>query len=256
METTKEYVAVEIGNQFVRKGESFLGKADIDRCVDKSLANLIEAPSRCFGFLDASTSIDKTSLVIVAEEDVITEPWDRLYVPHIKFWEPSEMLGGVIDEKEVQAHVESILSLYSGLIDLWVDVRGQPWAMRLQKALKHRKVKAWTKNTAHESDAGWDELERRIRTETIRLPDNPAMRKEFAGVKRKASNPTKVVDIKRHKSHKDITEGLALCCYLIAAEAAKVRTSLAQMRNVSSRLAAMRSQHRRPITKGLGPNSY
>src|SRR5690606_41246547 len=126
------------------------------------------------GFRGASTSVDKTSLVILAEEIVSEQPWQRVYVAHLRFWDPAKMPSGVIDEKEVQAHLESVLSLFSGLLELHIDVRGQPWAMRLQKALKHQKAKAWTKNTTHESDAGWDELESKITTQTNRSAERRA----------------------------------------------------------------------------------
>jgi hypothetical protein len=232
-----DVMATEAGGISKRKDEPVITKPELDRVMDKSLKNLIECPARAVGFLDASTSVDKTSLVIVAEEDVVTEPWARVFTPHVAFWEPAKMKGGVIDEAEVKKHVESVLTLYTGLSELWIDVRGQPWAMRLQKALSNKRAKAWTKNTAHESDAGWDELERRIRTQTIRLIDDPAIRKEFSGVVRKASNPNKVVDAQRHKSHKDITEALAICCYLIAQ---------AQARGAQNRMRT------RPVTQMFG----
>jgi len=111
--------------------------------------------------------------------------------------------------------------MFTGLKHLYVDTRGLPWAVNMVRDLRNvshaQKILAWTK-TGNESEAGWNVLEQRIFGQTIRLPNCKEMIDEFFGVTKKPIERGagwKVVDRDRRKSHKDITESIAICCYLV-----------------------------------------
>jgi hypothetical protein len=245
LESTKEYAEAEIGNRWTRKGEEVVSKADLNKCIDRSIRfQGTECADPCVAFLDTSDFVEKTSLVIVAHDSTrSTEPWDCVWVPKVEWWDPATT-GGIIDTKAVMLAVQGMLTLYPRLVACWVDVRGRPWAMGLVKNLRSNKVKAWTENTMHESDSGWLALAGRIRAGSIRIPNCDAMIKEFSGVQLKRIGQTpRVADIDRRKCHKDITESLALCCYLVAKEKEMRRISLSDLRKRQLAIGATAKAH-------------
>jgi hypothetical protein len=267
LESMKHYVHADMTNEWTTKGNDFITAAEVGRCIDPRLKNRDECPDPCVGFLDTSDSGDKTSLVMLASDPLGLAPWERAYTPLIEWWDPAKMPGGVIDENEVLRRCTEILPLYTQLKILAVDTRGRPWAVRLVKALRKlgfNVVEEWNKSTSHEADAGWSELGRRIRAMTVRLIDDPEMRKEFRGlkVKKREDKPDKVTDKNRRKSHKDITESLATCCYLAAMEALKKRAGMARIQEIGRGVTARRAARlpdgiRAPAaSKRFTPDSY
>ena len=222
----KDYTAMEFSNEWTKKGDRFATELEIKRCVDRTgrYVNSTGTSDPCVAFLDTSLTTDKTSFQILADDRPRSaEPWQHVYQARCDFWLPSDLPGGVIDDAIIRKHLELWVPMFPGLRVLIIDTRGMPWAIRLVKQLRAaalpwaKLVKPWDKR-GHESDAGWGMLQGRILNQTITLQDIPAMAVEFRGIKLKRDPTTaviKVVDTNRNKSHKDITEGLATCCYLV-----------------------------------------
>lgn len=265
LSSMRDYVHADLTNEWVRKGEDFVTKAEVESCVDKSLAPFDECSAPAVGFLDTSITTDKTSLVILADDsDGSEQAWTRVVTARMDVWDPAQS-GGLIDDRVVQAHVEKLLPLFTALRVLHVDTRGMPWAIRMVKALKHPRVKGWDKSTAHESIAGWAELQKRIRAQTIRFLDSDHMRKEFRGLQVKFTDgSSKVVDRDRRRSHKDVTEALACACYLVAMEAVRKGPSMADRfggggarSNAGARAHVRRDGGQRSSIAGrLGPDAW
>ena len=263
LDSTRHYVAAEMGNRWVRKGDDVVTNADVKRVVDNTLTNENHCSAVCVGFLDTSVAVEKTALVILADDAQYSgDTWEHVYVPRLDFWLPGKMPGGVIDELEVRAHIEMILPMFPNLRSLYVDTRGMPWAVKMVKFLRAkggelgRKLRPWIK-TGDESRSGWVILEQRIRGQTIRLPNVKEIFDEFKGVKRKrvANRQPEVVDRDRRKSHKDITEALACCCFLAAQDAMIKKLGMADMRQRNS-ASNMTKRLKSPVSQKFGPNSY
>ncbi len=236
VDSTKSYIAAEVGNTWTRPGEDFLSKSIIKMCVDNRLKNEDGCTARCVGFLDTSRTIEKTSLVILADDlEKSDTPWEYTYITQLDVWDPAKQKGGVIDEEVIYQHLRALLPLFPGLITCPVDTRVNPWAIRLVKRLKQesgygRAICGWNKRGA-ESQAGWTLLEERLMKKTIRMPNHEGMQDEFINLKRKyaANGQVHIVDRDRRKSHKDITESLAVCVYLAHMDSFKKRVSLSQL---------------------------
>ncbi len=276
LESTKVYANIEGSNEPGRKDDDVLTPAEVKRCADPKLENLDECALPCVGFLDTALVVEKISLVTLAQDPASLTPWEKVFTPRIDFWLPSEMRGGVADEDVIYAHLAKVLPLYTGLRELNFDVRtgatgGETWGRRVVAKLRKDgfRVVIWEKTSQHESHAGWAELIKRIRQTTIRYLDLPEIHREIRGVTtRRRGEVSAVVDKNRKKSHKDITEGLALCCYLAALEVLKGgRVGMARIRQIGAEVSARRAGIRGPqdgrvrlpsgsITKGFGPDSY
>lgn len=271
LQAMKHFVNADMTNEWTTKGDDFLTTAEIDRCMFKDMVPLDECGDPCVGFLDTSDSVEKTSLVLLASDPIGTAPWERVYTPRVDWWDPSKMPGGVIDERLIEAHMKATLPMFTGLRILGVDTRGRPWAQRLVKTLRSLGftfVEAWDKSTPHESDAGWSEFGMRIRSQTMRMLYVPEIRTEIRGVrvKKREDKPDKITDKNRRKSHKDITEALALACYLAAMERLKRRTGIGHTRQLgkdavaqkeTARTTLARMAGRGPLARGFGgENSY
>lgn len=251
LDSTKHYIDAEAGNKWTKPGEEWLTKADILRCVDNKLHNEQGCDVRAIGFLDTSRTVDKTSLVIVADDvERSVEPWDYVYMSRVDVWDPKAMKDGVIDEEEVERYLHTILPVYPALVTLPVDTRVQPWAIRLVKRMRQahgvsyaKRISGWNKQST-ESNIGWNILEQRIKQKTIRLMNHGPMLAEFQGLKRKdlPNGTSIVVDRDRRKSHKDITESLALIMYLIHMETMKKRQSLSDTVKRTMTLGNLRSR--------------
>ena len=262
LESTRSYVAVEVGNQFTRKGENLLVKPQIDRCVDSGLRNHTSSEQKCVAFLDTSRTNDLTSLVILAEDPKkTTEPWGHLVVERIDIWDPKKLPGGVINPAEVLAHLDLYLPMYPNLMSLAVDTRVMPWATALVKKVKKertwgRVVQGWNKRRA-ERKSSWSLLHQRILSGTIRIPANQQLRKELISV-RKITDIDGQMDIRdasRRHRHVDVADALAVCCYLAHLESITDRTSLgATIENVKAR--ALLRQLYKPINKRIDLDKF
>lgn len=274
MESTAAYADIEAGGKWRKKGDEFLSPAAIKRATGFDLQNddeVNEAP--CVAFLDTSLTIDKTSFVIVADDlERSRSPWEFVYQTRVDYWDPSEH-GGVIPDREVIANVEAALRLYPNLVSFYVDTRGSPWGSRAVKQWRKarktwsKKVHAWQYRDK-ESQAGWDELEERILSQPeprIRLMQIPEQLREFKGLKRggkgtgyRRDKTGRVEDKNRGKSHKDITESTACCCYLINEQTLK-RTQPRSLREATERTGArqrlLERLHAKQV-KGLTADSF
>ena len=264
LDSMRHYIEAETTNRWTKKGDAFLNRSDIARVTDKFLVNEEGTANPCVAFLDTSITIEKTSLVILADDRTrSTEPWEYVYESRVDFWIPSELDGGVISEVEILNHLEAVMPMFTGLIELYVDTRGMPWAVGLVRKVRSakypwgNKVKRW-ENQEHESDAGWQVLHQRIMSGTVRLQNVKEQTDEFMGLRLQRSargGPIKVADRSRYKSHKDITESLAMCCYFINLQKLKGSgSSMAYLHNrggdANSRVMdAVRRA--RPLTSGI-----
>lgn len=232
LESTKALVDIEVHNQNRRKGDDVVSKRDLERCSDRRLVNLEKSVARCVGFLDTSTTVEKTSLNLFVEDLARSPlPWGHITQVRLDYWIPTEQPGGIIDPGEVKAAVLAVLNAFPGLIVMPVDTRGLAWPVTMLREIhaEHPRFKkiltAWNRN-ADESEIGWDNLQTRVMAQpspTITLQADKHIAAEFKGVRwsfrRGSDSRLKVQDRNRRKSHKDITEGIAMCCYLAGREA-------------------------------------
>lgn len=250
LDATRELAEIEAGNRSLRRGEPFVGDADIKRCIDRSLRNVEALAAPAVGFVDTSETDEKTSVVILANDTAAGSDilWEYLFQAWVHFWSPADLEGHVIDDMAVERHIDLVLGVFSGLREIYIDTRGRPWAIRMFKRLRQRsrKVKAWDKPRSDESDSGWENLRGRMLTRprpTIRLQDIPEQTREFAGLRRRRSQNetmTKVIDRRRDLCHKDITESTAMCCYLVCRQQVRAVASGGMSRIV--RVAAESAQ--------------
>lgn len=230
LESMRQYMDVEINNVPRRKGEDFLGKADIERATDKQWLNLEACSDKCVAFLDTSLTVETTSLVILATRD----NWEHLYTARLDTWVPAKMPNGVISEALIIDHLDRLLPMFPNLAVLGVDTRAMPWAISMVKNIRTskrgwgRKVEAFNGNTEERSTA-WNLLEGRILSQTIKLPPNESLLKELLGVQRfkRANGTIEIRDRNRKRQHADISEGLAECCRRAFIEQSRKRVTLA-----------------------------
>lgn len=230
LDSTRHYIAAEIGNTWAKKGEDFVTRMDLQRCTDKTLINCESCSDPAIAFLDTSITEEKTSLVIVADDSSKSErPWEFIYEARLDYWIPEH--GGAINPADVLFRLDAVMPSFTRLRHMYVDTRGMPWAVQLVQDIRKSsrpwrlKVKSWTARSTAESDAGWNALQQRIRSSppTIRLQEDKAQLAEFVNLRwkhgqRQGANRMYVADRSRGKQHKDITESLALCCHLVAVE--------------------------------------
>jgi hypothetical protein len=235
LDATRTLVDIEMNNQARRKGEDFVSISDVHAVVDQQLLQMEGHDLRCVGFLDTSLTQDVTSLVIAADDPVSSYPWEHLLVTRIDAWNPKKMQGGVIDREAIQAHLDRVVPMHPGLIDLWVDVRGMPWAIDLVKFNNQqrrgwgRKVKSFHGQTK-ERDLGWVHFEERILNKRIRMPPNKTLIEELKGLRRihRLDGTDEIRDRSRKKRHADIAEGIASSCYAVFLLMARPQVSLRQ----------------------------
>lgn len=266
LETTRDYVAAEVGNQWTRKGEAVVTKREIDLCTDSKLTNLIECHDPSVAFLDTSDTVELTSLVVLSWDRAKSEkPWEHAYTSLVEVWDPAKLPRRRVDEEEVLPYLVSRLPLYPHLVTFGVDTRGREWARLLMARARQtnqpwaRLMRAWDKSD-EESAIGWNQLIARIKSQTLRMQDSPQMRKEFAGIKlseTRAGGTPRVIDRNRRKSHKDVTESLAMCCYFAAQEVLKEsRSSIARRTQRARTVSDVAKQTMSPVFGRLGPNSF
>ena len=243
LDSTRSYVSVEVENRFTRKGEALLSKSEIDACVDNGLQNRIQSAAECVAFLDTSKTKDKTSLVILSQdEERSIDPWSQVVVERIDVWEPQKLPGGVINPAAILEHLDLYIPLYPNLRCLRVDTRVMPWAIALVKQIK--KSRPWGRvvdgyhGKRAERKASWQILHQRILTKTIRVPPHKDLRAELLSVRRVTDidGHLDVRDQSRHIRHIDICDALAVCCYLAHLE------SLTQRRGLTDTIGRVKAQ--------------
>jgi hypothetical protein len=285
--STRHYMAAESGNQWTRKGEDVASIASVKRVMDASLHNEEGSSRPCVGFLDTSTSVEKTSLVILAEEEDSEQPWQKVYLSYLEFWWPGHgrcMSTAKIPDQDVRRAVETILPLYTGLVDFQVDLKASVandksdylWPTIMLRELRkgagawRGKLRGWSQD-GDASDVGWDLFLGRLDAangQTIRLQYSAEILDEFKGLMRRTpkfgDRKAVVTDRNRRTMHKDITQSIACCCWLIAKQQMRARagTSIAErLRRTSTAKAATEREARPPreasaVFGRLGENSW
>jgi hypothetical protein len=164
----------------------------------------------------------------------------------LDYWLPSQFETKIIDPFVVKQLIESLVVTFSGLRSLFVDTRGNPTWGEIVREISRRlpRVRRWMSNK-DESLYGWNFLQQRILATpnaSIRLQNDKEMLKEFSGIRWKAGindNQPRVVDRDRRKSHKDITEALAMCCFLVDLESRRATAP-----SMASRFARGKDENR------------
>jgi len=262
LDSTRSYVSVEIENRFTRKGENLLTKSEISACVDNGLTDRIQSAKNCVAFLDTSKTRDKTSLVILSEdEERSVDPWSQVVVERVDVWEPQKLPGGVISPAAILEHLDLYIPLFPNLKVLRVDTRVMPWAIALVKTIK--KTRTWGRvvdgyhGKRAERKASWQILHQRMLSKTIRIPNHKDLREELLSVRRveDIDGNLDIRDADRNKRHVDIADGLAVCCYLVHIESLNDRSSLnATLQNAKAR-ELLRKIYR-PVNRGIDLDKF
>lgn len=282
--STRHYMAAEFGNQWTRKGDDVLSMADLKRVMDSGLHNEEGSSHRCVGFLDTSTSVEKTSVVILAEDpERSTKPYEHVYLSFLEFWWPGHGRHAKqrkVDDRDVKRCLETVLPLYPHMDDFQIDLKAgvakdNPdylWPTIMLRELKNgsgewrRKLRGWRPD-ADASDVGWDLFIDRVADETIRLQHSTEIIDEIKGVMRNtpktSDRKATVADRNRKVMHKDITQGIACCCWMIARQQMRSRagSSIAErVARTSTARAGGIGQRQSTRTSGvfgkLGENSW
>jgi len=267
VDSMRHLVDVEIHNIDRRKGEDFLSQQQIEACVDGRLTNAVGVSDRaCVAFLDASQSIELTSLVIVSDDSREDDTdWSRLRVERIDVWEPKKMPRGLIDERVIQKHLDEWIPRFPTLVALEVDARGMPWAARLVDFCRNER-KPWGKYVTSyrgkriERAAAFRLLEQHILAETITYPPNKFLLKELSAARRFASmSPDIQVEVReanRKRNHLDVVESLAMCCHRAhMAQLAGARRSLASVQGRITGKKMIDAIYKSHV-RGLGMDSF
>ncbi len=156
VEATRVAAGIEAGNERLKKGQQFMTAADMRACVDDTLHNMESCSRRCVAVLDTSEDIEKTSLVVLAEEEACAVPWDLLVQARCDFWIPAHEPGGIVDVARVESHCRSILTTFTGLKAFHIDTRGSKgWTEMFQRLRKDFPiVSRWIANKGEDRDGG------------------------------------------------------------------------------------------------------
>ena len=228
LETTRAYIDIEVNNTPRRRGEDFMRAIDLDRVMGPT-EDLGSSTDKCVAFLDTSLTVDTTSLVVLGTKD----GWATLYTMRLDTWIPSKMPNGVINEAVIIDHLDRVIPMFPNLVTFGVDTRIMPWAKAMVVNLRQSK-RGWSRKVdaynggREERDTAWNLLEQRILSQTIRLPDNKALRQELLGLQRhkRANGTIEIKDRKRTQTHADISEALAECCRRAYLEQSRQRVGL------------------------------
>lgn len=245
------HMKIEAGGERLKKGEDVVTQADVKRVSDKSLQNEDSTRNRAVGFLDSSNSVEKTSLVIIADDEEQSQsPWEHVYLSHLKFWWPGKNIKSrLIDPDEVERHLEFVLPMYPNLVVLEVDPKlgarraKDPkiaWPVTMMRNIRgggsekwRQKLKVWRPDSVQD-DIGWDELERRILNQTMTLQWVKEIFDEFKGITRNKN--MQVVDRNRDKMHADIIKAIACALF---------RIRLLQLRKGGPSMASLQARVRK-----------
>lgn len=229
-----DYMAVEVGNKSVRKGEVYLKKPEIDAIVDHRLFDFPSSAKPAVGFVDTSRTGDKTSLVICVDDSASGEPpFHRLALQHVKVWNPrdrSTCPDGVVNETKVEAYLDQVIPSFPSLLKLKVDTRVMPWAKQLVANCLRKpwgvRIEGFEGNSLADS-AMYLELLQRVVGKTIRIFPHDELQAELLALRKQdlPKGGIKVYDAGSGKDgrnrrvggiHRDIAMSLAACCLLAA----------------------------------------
>ena len=243
--STRHYVAAEYGNQWTRQGEDVMTPGDVKAVMDAGLHNEEGCKSRAIGFLDSSVTVEKTSLVILAEDEAkSTFPWEHVYMSYLEFWWPGHgRCAGqrTVRGDDVKQAIESVAPLYPQLTALEVDTgvgvtKGKGpeflWPILMLKEIRQgsglwrRKLRTWS-GTGVDADTGWDLFCERVYDNKITLQRVPEILDEIKGITlsrpRNSDRRPHVTDRNRNTMHRDITQAIACLCWLIKREQVRSR---------------------------------
>lgn len=231
LESTRDYVAIEVHNERRRKGEIFLRKDQLAAAWDKALRSLDAYAKPAIGFLDTSQTKELTSLVCVGDDRREDESrWFRTFMNHLTIWEPK---GTLIDEHTVLPFFDALMPRWPQLM-VHVDTRVRPWAERFVKFVKTnrnygRRVDRF-QGQREERDSGYSTLEEMVLATRTRLMPHPILKKEFDAARKKPDpsvpGRTEVREHKRWVRHLDVLDGLAACHYFVYLEQLKAGVGL------------------------------
>lgn len=244
LESTKDYVAVEVHNERRRKGEVFLRKDQLESAWDRALKSLDAYARPAIGFLDTSQTKELTSLVCVGDDSREYESkWSRIVMVHLTIWEPKKQAVKLISEETVLPFFDAFMPRWPQL-KLWVDTRVRPWAERFVKLVKvDTKNRPWGRRVERfqgqreERDAGYDTLEELVIGHRARLIPDRTLRKEFDAARNKRDSKGKI-EVREHKrwiTHLDVLDGLAACCYFVYLEQLKTGVGLGEINAAARR---------------------
>lgn len=281
--STRHYMAAEFGDQWTRKGDDVISVADVKRVMDSTLHNEEGTSNRCVGFIDTSTSVEKTSLVILAEDAEKSEqPWQHVYLSHLEYWWPGHgRLSGArqVPDADVKRCLETVLPLYPNLLDLQIDLKAgvaneNPdylWPTIMLRELRNgperwRKTMHGWKPDRDASDVGWDLFLGRVTEGSIRLQHSAEILDEIKGLMRavpkSSDRRSTVTDRDRRIMHRDITQSLACACWMIARQQMRARSGGQSISERVRRASSVKPTHteaaeRRSAVFGkLGDNSW
>jgi hypothetical protein len=285
LSSTRHYMAAESGNQWTRKGEDVISAAGVKRIMDAGLHNEEGTSNRCVGFMDTSTSIDKTSMVILAEDkERSTKPYEHIYLSYLEYWWPGHGRHGQqrkVDDVDVKRCIETLLPLYPNLDDFQIDLKAgvakdNPdylWPTIMLRDLRNgigawrRKLRGWRPD-ADAADVGWDLFIGRVEEQTVRLQMNQEILEEIKGLMRvvpkSSDRKATIADRNRRVMHKDITQAIACACWMIAKQQMRARLGggiADRIRRSSSATQSAKTKfgdrdHQGSILGKLGENSW
>jgi len=263
----KDYVDAGTGNKFKKKGETYLARADVLDCADRSLRNHESSTRHSLAILDTSRVSDLTHLMILADETPEIDPdaplWTYGVVERIDIWDPAlEDELRAIDPKKIHQHLVRVIPSFPNLKELWIDNRGMLWAQKLLDKLKReeswgRRVKGTFlkgKNQAGDRDAGWNELERRALARLIRYPHNERLIKELCDARmKKYKGRWEIRESNNKRLHLELSENLSFLCFRAFAQSIKKpKVGLARLYdNSGDDSISRRLERMRPITRGI-----
>lgn len=174
-----EFMAVEVSNKSLRRGEVFLRPEDVSACVDRKgvIVDRDESDRAAVWFLDTSDKSDLTTLAVLVDDAREAEsPLERIALQHLKVWDPNDRMqcpNGVIDEDEIAEYLERIHGRFTRLRRAAIDTRGRPWAIsllaRCAKESWARRIESYAGKQV-DDDAGFEALHDYVLERRILIP--------------------------------------------------------------------------------------
>lgn len=268
-----DLVRAERTNAFTQRGDVYISESVYSRCYDPTLHHVDGTADRCVMFLDTSQKKDLLSLTVFADDDGAAPfwrrplnaarppPWTWVYTPALYIWDPKDVFK-LVDHASLQYEtvmwdlLAPILPQFPNVIDIWVDVRGQPWAHNLVNAAHTSRTPWGRKFRRYQHGSREKEVRQmafklflqRVEGRTLRTFRNKRVSDELAGlIKRVApGGDFEVVDRARKLMHADVVSGLASLCERVWT----MRVQRATAKDINERMAGA---HVRTAVDKLGP---